>query len=363
VTRDDEFALPPNPKLLNLDEDLLKAAGDLVPKNAELMFMHLRDAREFLRHSGDDAVMAKGCIVLASAALESNLSHLSAVGLAFTDARPSTYSTPQFDFLKGHESVVDDRGQVVSRPLRQSLEDRLRIVPDLLARAIGRRYQLPSRSRAVKKLRETISRRDAIIHPRWDRYLRRPGGYDAAVAVDAVELYLESVSSGMHPYLMGYFAVLGTIPPGWHKNDGVDVGYRTRGKRDRSSGFVRMSDVGLLDVIAGEWRDANMLTTFALDSGVEGDSEGSSLSRAALILLYAMIDAELAIMAQWRIAEDPTRFEEAELNFLSEIAAGIGHDGEVTIDQDKQSFKKRITAVRLKVEQNQLVGVFGKIGI
>lgn len=27
--------------------------------------------------------MAKGCIVLASAALESNLSHLSAVGLAF----------------------------------------------------------------------------------------------------------------------------------------------------------------------------------------------------------------------------------------------------------------------------------------
>jgi hypothetical protein len=58
-----------------------------------------------------------------------------------------------------------------------------------------------------------------------------------------------------------------------------------------------------------------------------------------------MLDAELAIAAQWQIAEDRTRFEEAEVNFLNEVAIGIGHDGEVTVQEDRQSFKQRIISI------------------
>ena len=173
----------------------------------------------------------------------------------------------------------------------------------------------------------------------------RAGWFEAAEAVDAVELYLESVHLQLHPYLVGYFVMLGTIPPGWHKNDGVDVGYRTRKKRRHAFPFARMSDIGVAEVVLGEWMDAAMIVKFALDSGVEGDSEGSMLSRAALILLYAMLDAELGIVAQWRMAEDIRRFEEAEINFLNEVAVGIGHDGEIQMEEDRQSFKQRILAI------------------
>jgi hypothetical protein len=106
-----------------------------------------------------------------------------------------------------------------------------------------------------------------------------------------------------------------------------------------------MREVGLKEVIISEWMDVAMLVNFALDSGVEGDSEGSLLSRAALILLYAMLDAELGIVAQWRMAEDVRRFEEPEVNFLNEVAVGIGHDGEIEVEEDRQSFKQRIIAI------------------
>jgi|SRR5579859_3972754 len=338
-------SLPADPRLQNLDQKLIEAAGELVLQNAKLMFLHLRDARELLRSCREDRVLAKATIVLASAALEANLAHLSAVGLRFAQVKPDIYTTPQLNFLSGYESIVNERGTVVRRPLRQSLEERLRTIPDLLARAVGRRYALPERSSAIRKLRRTVARRDAIVHPRWNRYMDRAGWYEAAEAVDAVELYLESVHLQLHPYLDGYFVMLGTIPPGWHKNDGVDVGYRTRNKRRRAFPFAQMRDVGMAEVILGEWMDAAMLVSFALDSGVEGDSEGSMLSRAALILLYAMLDAELGIVAQWRIAENPRRFEEPEINFLNEVAVGIGHDGEIKMEEDRQSFKQRIVAI------------------
>ena len=59
----------------------------------------------------------------------------------------------------------------------------MRMIPDLIARAVGRRYAFPERSSAIRKLRRTIDRRDAIVHPRWDRYLDRAGWYEAAEAV------------------------------------------------------------------------------------------------------------------------------------------------------------------------------------
>src|SRR5439155_25697967 len=39
-------------------------------------------------------------------------------------------------------------------------------------------------------------------------------------------------------------------------------------------------------------------------------------------------------------------FNEPEILFLNEIAVGVGHDGEVWVGEDHQSFKKRIKAVR-----------------
>jgi hypothetical protein len=338
-------SLPPDPRLLNLDGELLEAAGELALSNTNLTFLHLRDARELLRNCGEDRVLAKATIALASAALEANLAHLSAIGLKFDTVRPTIYTTPQLDFLRGYEEVINDRGDIVCRPLRDSLEQRMKAIPNLLARAVGRRYVLRSRSSAIHKLRRTIDRRDAIVHPRWDRYLDRAGWYEAAEAVDAVELYLQSVHLQLHPYLAGYFVMLGTIPPGHHKDDGVDVGYRTRKKRRRPFRLASMKEVGIREVMLGEWLDANVIVRFALDSGVEGDSEGSLLSRAALILLYAMLDAELGIIAQWRMDEDITRFREPEVNFLNEVAVGIGHDGEVAVEEDRQSFKQRIVAI------------------
>lgn len=58
-----------------------------------------------------------------------------------------------------------------------------------------------------------------------------------------------------------------------------------------------------------------------------------------------MLDAQLSIVSQWRIAESSSRFKEPELLFLNEIAIGIGHDGEVSIEDEHQPFKKRILAI------------------
>ena len=140
---------------------------------------------------------------------------------------------------------------------------------------------------------------------------------------------------------LGYFA----LSMFWRGAVHSWKGYRTRGRRRAPFRFAEMTEVGIREVVLNEWVDAHMLTTLALRSGVEGDSEGSLLSRAALIVLYAMLDAELAIAAQWQIAEDRTRFEEAEVNFLNEVAIGIGHDGEVTVQEDRQSFKQRIISI------------------
>jgi hypothetical protein len=40
-------------------------------------------------------VMAKAPIAVASAALESNLTHLNSIGMGFAEVRPKLYTTPQ----------------------------------------------------------------------------------------------------------------------------------------------------------------------------------------------------------------------------------------------------------------------------
>lgn len=106
-----------------------------------------------------------------------------------------------------------------------------------------------------------------------------------------------------------------------------------------------MDDAGLLEAGIGEWGDSLLLNTIALSHDCEKDSQGSMLTRAALVVLYAMLDAQLSVMAQWRMRENIERFLEAEILFLNEWASGIGHDGELWLAEDHQAFKRRIKAV------------------
>jgi hypothetical protein len=88
-----------------------------------------------------------------------------------------------------------------------------------------------------------------------------------------------------------------------------------------------------------------MICKFALESGTEGDSEGSLLTRVALVLLFAGVNAQLSIVSQWRLHDSSITFHPAERNFLEENVVGLGRDGEVEVVEDRQSFKKRIIAV------------------
>ncbi len=290
-----------------------------------------------------DRAFSKATVLLASASLESNLVYLSGTALRLAETRPQSLAPAQIRYLKGIEEFVDENGRVKERPMRQSLSDRLQIVPKLLARTASRNYELKTRSAAFSKLRRTIERRDAIAHPRADRYLIGLGRWEAAEAIDAVELYLNSVSSALHPYLMGYFPFLYTIP-GWDHHE-VAIGHRTLGKRGPKRLLSTMDESGIVEAATAEWFDSHFLTSVALSHGTEGDSPGSMLTRSALVLLYAMLDAQLSVMAQWRMKEDIERFREAEVLFLNEWASGVGHDGELWLNEDHQSFKKRIKAV------------------
>jgi hypothetical protein len=324
------------------DDELIELSGQIAKSGLDRIFMHLRDAREALR-AADTPLMAKATIILASAALESNLAHLTLRAQAFAKARPHVYKPEQLEYLSGRKTIVTDRGRLKDVALRQTLEDRLQVVPDLLARAINRRYTLPGKSTAIRKLRRTIELRDSIIHPRWDKYLPSVSAMEAAQAVDAVELYLHSVQQQLHPYLVGYVGALLTIR-GADKHD-VAIGHRTAGKRVAKTRFTTMKSVGIAEVLVHEWAGMMMICGLAFESGCEGDSAGSLLTRAALVLLFAGLDSQLSIVAQWRLHDKAVAFHEAERNFLKENVVGLGRNGEIETEEDRQSFKERIIAV------------------
>jgi hypothetical protein len=106
-----------------------------------------------------------------------------------------------------------------------------------------------------------------------------------------------------------------------------------------------MEEDGIGAVMSGEWLDSMFMTEIALGHECEGDSDGSMLTRAALVLLYAMLDAQLAVVSQWRMRESPSSFNATEALFLNEAAVGIGHDGEVWVDSNQHPFKKRVKAI------------------
>lgn len=322
--------------------DLLHISEGLIHSGLDRIYLHLRDARELMRLA-DHSVMAKATIILASAALESNLAHLTLRAQAFGKARPGLYSPEQSDYLAGKQTIITDRGALREIPQRQSLEGRLQVLPDLLARAFDLRYRLPKSGGMIRKLRRTIELRDSVIHPRWDKYLPDVTALEAAQAIDAVELFLGSVMRQLHPYLVGYIGALTTIR-GFDKHD-VAIGHRTIEKRVPKTKFVTMTSVGIREVLADEWMNMNMLCKFALESGTEGDSEGSLLTRVALVLLFAGVNAQLSIVSQWRLHDPSITFHAAERSFLEENVVGLGRDGEVEVVEGRQSFKKRIIAV------------------
>ncbi|MFZ1009334.1 MAG: hypothetical protein WAN65_21005, partial [Candidatus Sulfotelmatobacter sp.] len=116
-------------------------------------------------------------------------------------------------------------------------------------------------------------------------------------------------------------------------------------KRVPKTKFVTMTSVGIREVLVDEWMNMSMLCKFALESGTEGDSEGSPLTRVALVLLFAGVNAQLSIVSQGHLHDPSITFHGAERSFLEENVVGLGRDGEVEVVEDRQSFKKRIIAV------------------
>jgi hypothetical protein len=335
---------PIDPRLVDLDSEVMETASSEFERNADLVFLHFRDARNLLyaiREGGkEDRALSKASLLLSSAALESNLIFLGGLAQEIAQKRPGILSKQQILYLKGKEKIINDKGNVQEIPAKQALDKKLCAVPSLLAKTLQRKYELKTRSAAFRKLTNTITRRDAIVHPRIDRYVSQLGWWEAAEALDAVELYLNSIASALHPYLFGYFHALYTIPGNDHHE--VAVGHRTYKKRGPKRPLVTMEDIGLLEIISGDWSDALYLTVLALSHGCEGDSEGSMLTRAALVVLYAMLDAQLAVVVQWRMKENMDAFDEIELLFLNEYGFKIHPDGEVWIGEEHQHFKRRM---------------------
>src|ERR1039458_6011164 len=106
-----------------------------------------------------------------------------------------------------------------------------------------------------------------------------------------------------------------------------------------------MAEIGITEIISREWLEAQMLTEFALESQCEGDSGGSMLTRAALVLLYSMLDAQLSVFAQAYLHSDKFRFEQPEILFFAEMAVGVETDGEIALTESHQHFRQRIAGI------------------
>jgi len=344
----DSRSVPANATAVDVDQLLLERIFAQLEPNVNLIGIHLRDARNILvavkDGEGFARMLPKAVVILSAAALEANLTFLSNLCLVLSKDRPSPFSAPELDYLIGTERFIDDKGDIQSRPLKQSLDHRLKTIPKFVARIVGRKYAFLARTEHVK-LKRTIAWRDAIVHPRWDRYVNRIGWFEAAQSIDAVELYLNGLVSQVHPYLAFYFHILYTLPAGYHKNDGVELAYRTRGRRNPGRKFAGMADQDLLDTLASEWLEARYFVEFAVGSECEQDSDGSMLTRAALVFLYAMVDAHLSLWTQAYLKSHGEKFEGPEVLFLSEFVVGVGTEGDVEFAEAHNKFKQRVVGV------------------
>jgi hypothetical protein len=132
----------------------------------------------------------------------------------------------------------------------QPLSDRLLIVPKLLGKAFGREFTMPVSEPIGDRLDFIIEKRDALIHPSWDRY-PEVGIEDAADAIYGVLEYLETVRQQFHPFLIGYMTVLSSYFP----LVADLVGDQPLPPRFR----VLESREELIAALAGEWIDAHTM--------------------------------------------------------------------------------------------------------
>jgi hypothetical protein len=329
-----------------LGDELIEESYAYFAQSLDSIIIHLRDARNILDAVSDDdstRSLAKSVVLLASASVEANLAFMSDLGAKLAEKHGSL-APIQIDYLRGVQEFIDDQGNPRTRPLRQSLESRLRAVPALLAHVFGVEFHFPEDADGAEKLRHLIAYRDAIVHPRWQRYLRDIGWQAAALAVDAAEWYLDAVSTAMAPYLGFYKRFLHDMP----NFDGTfsgPVGNRVAKIKPLDESLTTMMAVGFINVVTREWQDSVLMTEFALDSHCEGDSEGSMLTRAALVILYSMLEGQLALNAQTHVYSDRTEFSQSEILFLTETALDIDIDGAVVVDESQEQFKKRVVGI------------------
>jgi len=335
---------PQQPKA-KFDQKVVEIVFEQFKKNINLIGVHLRDARNLLVGMPTSSpILSKAAIVLASAALEANLAYFCSLALRVAETyKPKLFNNAELYFLRREEPFIDEKGTMKTRPQKQTLEKRLTATPALLGRCFERAFQFPKKGSLGPKLRNLVRRRDCIAHPSWDAYLDRVGLNESAEAVDAVELYLHSVQTQFHPNMVGYLSVLYTIPG--HDKHEIATAYRTAGKRATKFVPIRMDQKDSREIIVSEWMDALFMTKIALDHPSEGDSDGSMLTRAALILMFGMIEAELAAVSYALITANIDKFEEAEVLFMLEKVVEINDAAEVSMSENKAAFKHRIVAV------------------
>ena len=335
---------------------LTEISGEIYEQQVYLVGMHLRDAINVLNtlrtipESARPDLLARVCLLFAVAGLETNLSYYCTLALAIAEATPeSIYKEPEIEYLKAVQTkfLNDAELKVGNQP--QPLADRLLIVPRLLGKAFQRDFTMPTSEPVGDRLRYAIEKRDALIHPSWDRY-PEVGMRDAADAIYGVLEYLETVRQQFHPFLIGYITVLGSYLP--------MVSDLVREQPLPLRSRVLKSREELIAALAGEWTDAHSLFDYANVHGVEGDSEGSVLTRAALVNVYSMIMAHVSILGRIAVLLNPGLFSEKEINFLNEKDYRWTDEGEAILDTAKQKFKDRVplalTLIAKKVSPNAL---------
>lgn len=63
------------------------------------------------------------------------------------------------------------------------------------------------------------------------------------------------------------------------------------------------------------------------------------------MILYSMLDNQLALNAQAHVYSDRTEFSQSEILFLTETALEVDIDGAVVIDESQEQFRKRVIGI------------------
>jgi len=335
-----------NESTRNIGNELLEESYAHFARSLDVIIIHLRDARNILvavETLDTDRALAKSMILLASASVEANLASLSTLGVVLAE-KYDALAPIQIDYLRGTQETIDDRGNARMKAVRQSLEDRLRRVPALLGQIFGIEFKYPDEDIGNTKLGHVFAYRDAIVHPRWQRYLNDVGFREAALAVDAAEWYLNAVATPLAPYLNFYNRLLYDMTNADGSSPGP-VARRVEQFPPLDQSFTTMPAVGFGKVAMQEWYDMTLMTEFALDSQCEGDSDGSMLTRAGLVMLYAMLDAQMALNAQNYVYNSNTSFSPGEILFLTETALDLDAEGNVIAEDSHETFKKRMIGI------------------